>query len=173
MGGSGPRVARPRVGWGDAIYTSQQPSGRLRHHHAGRARVEEAYQDRPLARGRILWNCVERRHDGHGQGVHEVEDEVPVLATPDAVLVLNRHRAYARTVQAAGNLEVIGQDIAPDPVAHLRRVHIRISGRVKYRDLVVTGRVRQVAGEGGDPATARRVVATKTVLPAMAPAPHR
>jgi hypothetical protein len=127
---------------GDAIDTSQQPSGRLRHHNAGRARTDEAYQDRPLARGRVPWNCVERRHHWLGQGAHEVEDELAVVATPDAVLMLNRHRAHAGTVQVAGDLEVVGQAVAPDPVAHLGWVEVGIARRMKCRYLVVAGGAR-------------------------------
>jgi hypothetical protein len=72
------------------------------------------------------------------------------------------------------DLEVVGQDVAPDPVAHLERVHVRIPGRVKRRYLVVAGRVRQVSRvKVAIPQRRGGYVATKTVLPAMALEPHR
>ena len=99
---------------------------------------------------------MERGHGRTAQGPDEVDDRLAVIATPDPVLVLDRHDVDA-AIQVPGGAEVVGRLVLTDPVVDLQGI-----GRTALRvdeggDLPATGCGGEVVGEGGDAAAARRV----------------
>ena len=97
------------------------------HHDGGLDAVDELAQDRTLAVGRVAKHGVERSHRRTAQCPDEVEDPLAVLATPDPVLMLDRHDVDA-TVKVPGGSEVVGRLVLADPVVDLERIRVARSG---------------------------------------------
>jgi hypothetical protein len=100
---------------------------------------------------------MERDHDRAAKLAHEVEDVVTVAAAPDAVLVLDRDHVDSAVVESARNEDVVRQHVAADPVAYFGWIRTRLVDGVKRHDLAVAHGTRQIVGESGDAAPARRI----------------
>lgn len=99
---------------------------------------------------------VQRDDRRRGGVVDEVEDQVAILAAPDAVRMLDRDDVDA-IADGLRDPRVVGRFIASDPVVDLEGVGQAVSRREQDGDFAIARRGRQVVGEGGDPAVPRRV----------------
>jgi hypothetical protein len=101
----------------------------------------------------VLQDCVQRGHRRDPECPDEVKNVCAVLAAPDPVFVLDRDNADA-LAQGLRRPKVVGRLVDPDPMVDLDRIRRRGLRRLmKGHDLPVAGIGREVAGEGGDPAS--------------------
>jgi hypothetical protein len=87
---------------------------------------------------------------------HEVDDVLTVLTAPDPVLVLDRDDVDA-SAKSAGGADVVTVFTLADPMVDFDRIRGRLVRWIEDDNLAIAAVCRQVVGERGDAAVARRV----------------
>ena len=106
---------------------------------------------------------MQRRYGWRAQRRQKVEDVRAVIAAEDAVLVLDGYEPHVGVVDELGRPSIVGLDRLPDLVFDLTRVLV-LTSRIAHRDghweYAIAGgadRRGEIAGEGSDAASARRI----------------
>ena len=100
---------------------------------------------------------MQGRHDRNPNPIDEVEDERPVLATEEPVLVLDRDDRDARGRHPVGRPNVIPPIVRRDQSGDFERIEDAIPRPVNGHDLPIAHGSRQVPGERCYAAATRRV----------------
>ncbi len=134
------------------------------HHHDARGARDQVQHDPALHVGRFCENRVEREHKWRGNLIGKIADHLAALAAKNSELVLDPDGVHTAVVDllrcgAVGGWVIRRDHAARMGVAHrLRGIidHIHIESQPRAKRLQ---RLRNVGGERGNPAPARRVAA--------------
>ena len=153
---------------GDAVEAGQHAAGALGHDDQTRGKVDEFVEHPALVGVRVFQHGVEGGDDGHAHPAEEGEDVAAGRPPEDAEFMLQAEHVHVGEVEEVGRAHVGGDIGLRDFEADLGRVGI-VSGAVGHGDdraaPIRIGRndgIAQVAGEGGDAALPRGIVAEKS-----------
>ncbi len=149
----------------DAVHLPQDRAPLRAHDDDSLGELEDLVEHRALVGVRRVEDGVERRDDRHPQLAQERADEAARLAAEDSELVLEADHIDGVHVEEVGGAPVGGEVRLGDLEADAGRIVVPCADLVHRQDEavgvggLVRDRVREVRGERGDAALARRVVA--------------
>ena len=149
-----------------SIHARKDVAGMFGHHHDARGARDQVQHDPALHVGRFSENRVKGEHERRGNLIGKIADHLAALAAKNSELVLDPDGVHAAVVDLLRGGAVRGWIVRRDHAGCTAVLH-RLRGIVDHIHIESEPRtkrlqgLRNVGGERGNPAPARRVAAHK------------